>query len=75
MLDPNSFEETLGLDHSYAPGDPSADMLRDLINLKLVSSGFQLIGDEDDYPFLQMGRSMLANYRERVRLLADYRDK
>ena len=73
MLDPKKLSESLGLNHSYAPGDPSAETLRDYINLKLAARGFQIVGDEKDYPFLQMGRSMLANFRERVRLLADYR--
>ena len=73
MLDPKKLSESLGLNHSYAPGDPSAETLRDYINLKLAARGFEIVGDEKDYPFLQMGRSMLANFRERVRLLADYR--
>ena len=73
MLDPKKLSESLGLNNSYAPGDPSAETLRDYINLKLAARGFQIVGDEKDYPFLQMGRSMLANFRERVRLLADYR--
>ncbi|MGI9244562.1 MAG: hypothetical protein ACR2RV_27420, partial [Verrucomicrobiales bacterium] len=72
MLDPKKLKESLGLNQSYAPGDPSAETLRDYINLKLAARGFQIVGDEKDYPFLQMGRSMLANFRERVRLLADY---
>ena len=73
MLDPDSLKQKLGLGNSYAPGDPSAGTLRDYINLKLAARGFQIVGDEKDYPFLQMGRSMLANYRERLRLLSDYR--
>ncbi|MFT5109093.1 MAG: hypothetical protein ACI9UA_004740, partial [Pseudoalteromonas tetraodonis] len=73
MLDPKKFNESLGLGNTYAPGDPSSETLRGYINLKLASRGFEIVGDEKDYPFLQMGRSMLANFRERVRLLSDYR--
>ena len=73
MPDSRHLKESLGLGSSYAPGDPDTENLRDLINLKLASRGFQIVGDESDYPFLQMGRSMLDNFRERVRLLADYR--
>lgn len=72
MLDPNTAKERLGLGNSYASDDPSAKALRDYINLKLASRGFQIVGDEKDYPFLQMGRSLLANFRERVRLLSDH---
>lgn len=64
--------EQLGLGNSYAAGDPSCETLRDYINLKLTARGFQIVGQEKDYPFLQMGRSLLANFRERVRLLSDY---
>ena len=72
MLDPSTLQERLGLGNSYAPGDPSAENLRDFINLKLAARGFEIVGDEKDFPFLQMGRSLLANFRERVRLLSDY---
>ena len=29
------------------------------------------MGNEKDFPFLEMGRSLLANFQERMRLLSD----
>ncbi len=72
MTDPQQARQRLGLGNSYATGDPATDSLRDFINLKLAARGFHIVGDEKDFPFLQMGRSLLANFRERVRLLSDY---
>ena len=45
MLDPKKLKESLGLNQSYTPGDPSAENLRDYINLKLAARGFQIVGD------------------------------
>jgi hypothetical protein len=72
VLDPLTAKERLGVGNSYTPGDRSAETLRDYINLKFAAGGLQIIGDERDFPFLQTGRSLLANFRERVRLLSDY---
>lgn len=72
MFDPLTAKERLGVGNSYSPGDRSGEILRDYINLKFAAGGLQIIGDERDFPFLQTGRSLLANFRERVRLLSDY---
>ena len=72
MLDTKKAKEKLGLGNTYGSNDPSTKSLKDYINLKLSARGFDIVGDERDYPFLEMGRSLLANFRERVRLLSDY---
>lgn len=46
--------------------------LLEYVNLKLAARGFEIVGSEKDYPFFEMGRLMLSNFQERLRLLADY---
>ena len=53
MFDPSTANERLGVGNTYASGDPTSASLRDYINLKLAARGFQIVGNEKDYPFLQ----------------------
>ncbi len=46
--------------------------LREFVNLKLAARGYPIVGDESDYPFLDLGRSLIANFQEKTRLLSDY---
>ncbi len=46
--------------------------LREFVNLKLAARGYPIVGDEADYPFLDLGRSLIANFQEKSRLLSDY---
>ncbi len=46
--------------------------LREFVNLKLAARGYPIVGNEADYPFLDLGRSLIANFQEKTRLLADY---
>lgn len=46
--------------------------LREFVNLKLAARGYPIVGDETDYPFLDLGRSLIANFQEKSRLLSDY---
>ncbi len=46
--------------------------LREFVNLKLAARGHAIVGDERDYPFLDLGRSLLAKFQEQSRLLADH---
>ena len=63
MLDTEKAKEKLGLGNTYDSNDPSTKSLKDYINLKLAARGFEIVGNERDYPFLEMGRSLLANFR------------
>ena len=46
--------------------------LREFVNLKLAARGYAIIGNEEDYPFLDLARSLTANFQEKTRLLSDY---
>ena len=46
--------------------------LREFVNLKLAARGYPIVGNEEDYPFLELGRSLIANFQEKNRLLSDY---
>ncbi|MEO5913381.1 MAG: hypothetical protein ABIS50_04055 [Luteolibacter sp.] len=46
--------------------------LREFVNLKLAARGYPIVGNEEDYPFLDLGRSLIANLQEKNRLLSDY---
>lgn len=46
--------------------------LREFVNLKLAARGHTIVGNEEDYPFLDLGRSLIANFQEKTRLLSDY---
>ena len=68
MRDPKT---TIGLGQGYAPEGEEIKTIRDYVNLKLAARGFSIVGHEKDFPFLEMGRSLLANFQERMRLLTD----
>lgn len=46
--------------------------LREFVNLKLAARGYPIVGQEEDYPFLELGRCLIANFQEKTRLLSDY---
>ena len=46
--------------------------LREFVNLKLASRGYHIVGDAQDFPFLDLVRSLLAKFQEQSRLLAEY---
>jgi len=72
-LKKKAIEERLGFQPDRKPGKSADKNLRDYINLKFASRGYPIIGEEADYPFLEMGRSMILNFQEKLRLLKDHR--
>ncbi len=46
--------------------------LREFVNLKLAAKGFSVVDTEKDFPFLTLGRSLLAKFQEQSRLLSEY---
>ncbi len=68
MRDPKT---TIGLNQGYTPEGKDTQTIKEYVNLKLAARGFSIVGDEADFPFLEMGRSLLANFQERMRLLSD----
>ena len=59
----------LGIDEvSRASIDATADpKLFEFVNLKLAARGLPIIGNVSDYPFLEMGASLLASLQQRNR--------
>jgi len=55
-------------------GENSYDELSlvEFLNMKLRSRGYPIFGDESDYPFLQMGSSLLQSVAEKNRLLREH---
>jgi len=64
-------KETIGFSKTGASPEEQ-QRLREYVNLKLAARGYEIVGDPADYPFLEMGKSFLANYQERARLLSNY---
>ena len=59
-------------DGSAITSPDEENRLREFVNLKLAARGYSIIGNEEDYPFLDLGRSLIANFQEKSRLLSDY---
>ncbi|MDG2124299.1 MAG: hypothetical protein P8J87_11400 [Verrucomicrobiales bacterium] len=72
----NSLRDSIGFDPTTgtpALASPDEELrLREFVNLKLAARGHDIVGDEKDYPFLDLGRSLLAKFQEQSRLLADH---
>ncbi|MBL6922151.1 MAG: hypothetical protein ISR39_08290 [Akkermansiaceae bacterium] len=67
-------KDTIGFtDNGPAIASPDEEIrLREFVNLKLAARGHHIVGKEEDYPFLDLGRSLLASFQEKNRLLSDY---
>ena len=66
------FKTQLGLDPHTADSTHDAETLLDYVNLKLSAIGQPVHGDMEDHAFYNLGKSLLASYQEKTRLLADY---
>ena len=69
-----NLKDQIGFTHS-GPAIASPDeenRLREFVNLKLAARGCAIVGNEEDFPFLDLGRSLIANFQEKTRLLSDY---
>lgn len=72
MSDP--LEEKIGFKGTQASPGPHIDTRsQEYLNLKLAARGLPIIGREEDFPFLEMGRSLILNFQERLRLLKSHR--
>ncbi|MES2439454.1 MAG: hypothetical protein V4584_10325 [Verrucomicrobiota bacterium] len=70
---PNLKDKIGFTDNGPAIASPAEEnRLREFVNLKLAARGYPIVGDEADYPFLDLGRSLIANFQEKSRLLSDY---
>ncbi len=66
------FKTQLGLDPQTADSSHDKETLLDYVNLKLTAIGQPVYGDIEDHAFYSLGKSLLASYQEKSRLLADY---
>jgi len=58
--------------HSTSTGSSSDSHLIEFINLKLAAMGQPIYGREEDFTYLSLSRSLLANYQEKSRLLVKH---
>lgn len=73
-MDKQFLKDAVGFDgEALESGSTDSSTARDYINLKLASRGFPIVGDKEDFPFLEMGRSLILNFQERLRLLENHR--
>ena len=66
------FKTQLGLDPETAEYAHEEGALIDYVNLKLTSIGQPTFGEAADSDVFGLGKSLLASYQEKSRLLADY---
>jgi len=60
---------------AQSPATSTADeekRLREFVNLKPAARGYPIVGKEEDFPFLDLGKSLIASFQEKTRLLSDY---
>ena len=68
----SQLKNAIGFDPDV-PQTPEEDRnLVEYINLKLRARGCPIFGDATDFPFLSLGESLLANFKEKNRLLKDH---
>ncbi len=68
---PANLHETIGFPAQGGLSGTSGISLLDLANLKLASRGFALPESAGTSPLLDFGRSLLADFEEKLRLLGD----
>ena len=62
----------IGFDPEKGENQYDEAKLTEYINIKLRSRGCPTFGEDKDYPFLQLGNSLLKSVQEKNRLLKDY---
>jgi len=71
---PHTLKDRIGFT-AQGPSTSSAveeNRLREFVNLKLAARGYPIVGKEEDFPFLDLGKSLIASFQEKSRLLSDY---
>ena len=71
---PHTLKDSIGFT-AQAPATSTAgeeNRLREFVNLKLAARGYPIVGKEEDFPFLDLGKSLIASFQEKNRLLSDY---
>ena len=68
----NNLKTRIGFDMETGENSYDEASLVEFLNMKLRSRGSPIFGDEKDYPFLQMGSSLLQSVAEKNRLLREH---
>lgn len=68
----NNLNTRIGFDLETGENVYDEKALVEYLNIKLRSRGYPIFGDEKDYPFLQMGNSLLRSVAEKNRLLREH---
>ena len=68
----NQLKYAIGFDPETSSEVEGDINLVEFVNLKLAARGFPTYGNPKDFPFLQLGESLLASYVEKNRLLRDH---
>ncbi len=68
----NNLKTRIGFDLETGENSYDEDALVEYLNIKLRSRGYPIFGKESDYPFLQMGSSLLQSVAEKNRLLREH---
>lgn len=72
ITDKTDLKNRIGFDPETGENSYNEKELIEYLNMKLRSRGCPIFGNEEDYPFLQMGSSLLKSVREKNRLLKDH---
>ncbi len=62
----------IGFDTAKGANSYDEKRLVEYLNIKLRSRGCPIFGDDEDYPFLQLGSTLLRSVEEKNRLLKEY---
>jgi hypothetical protein len=68
-VDIESKQLALGIDSSYCPNSEEYNELVNYTNLKLATLALPTVGDQSNNSALLLSRSLIKEYREKVRLL------
>jgi len=64
-------QESIGFFETRAEAEPARARLVELATVKLASRGFVAPGGGEDSPLLALGRSLMANFEEKLRLFGE----
>ncbi len=67
-----NLKESIGFYGPEGMDEQERRRLIEYVNLKLAARGFEIVGSKADFPFFEMGRLMISNFQERLRLLNNY---
>lgn len=68
----SNLKTRIGFDMETGENSYDEASLVEFLNMKLRSRGYPIFGEEKDYPFLQMGSSLLQSVAEKNRLLREH---